>query len=139
MRGRLLNDEIAIDLRDSMRQCDDAPAASFPGELSKCELDLRAVVNTTSGNFNVKGPSQALYRSKKFLVCGGFWMQQDQHTSSCRCSFPKHLKPLAAHRALKIRKPGYVATGPRQIVNEAASDWIGDHPKHDGYTAAQWL
>src|SRR4051794_36534461 len=121
MRVCLLYNEIAMDFRDSMRQRDDAPAASARFKVRKCAFDLCAVVNTASGYFNFEAPGRILYCSKKFLMCGRFRMHQDQHTSDGRRSFPEHLKPLAAHRSLEIGKPGYVATGSRQVFNEAAS------------------
>src|SRR4029079_15402097 len=111
MRDRPLNNQIAIDLGDSVGQRNDTHATSVRCELGERALYLGTVVNAGSSYFNFEWTCQALYRSEKFLVCGRFWMEQDQHTSSCWRRFPKRLKPLAAHRGLKIGKAGYVATG----------------------------
>lgn len=52
MRGRLSNDEIAIDFGERMQQGDDASAASVGCEVSECALYLGAVVNNAGDHFN---------------------------------------------------------------------------------------
>lgn len=54
MSYRLLDNEITMNLRDGVWQCNDAPR--FPGcsELNECTLDLCCIVNTGSSNFHLE-------------------------------------------------------------------------------------
>jgi hypothetical protein len=60
---------------------------------------------------------------------------KDRHACHAKSDLLEQLQPLSADAVFERHEPCGVAGRPRQAVDEAATDRIGDIHKHDRHTA----
>src|SRR5262249_5465451 len=115
----------------------DQSAIRRASEGRKGALDLSRVTHIDRDCFDPNRGSHGLDRSPLADPSGYGWISDDSHARDVWRDLLEQLQPFHADSILKKQKASGIAAWPRQAVDEARADRIGDMDKHNWNVAGR--
>src|SRR5262249_28662397 len=124
------DDELVIHDCDGVRHGDQA-AILFTGKRDHGVLDLSRVVHACHFQLHPKTWRRGFGCPPKRHIRSRLRVKQGENASSPRADLLEQLQPLAPHRGFEIGESRGIAAWPRQTLDEAAADRIGNLHEND--------
>ena len=136
MPGRQRDDQIAMNVRRPAR-CHDQTAIGGARERRDGALDLVGVAHVDRVHLHPERRRHGLDDGELAGAGGLDGIPKDGYSRHTRRDLFEQLQPFPADAVFKREETGRVATGPRQAIDVAGADRIGDDREYDRHGAGR--
>src|SRR6516225_2729197 len=130
MASRKRNDQLAIDLPQSLRQHDQAAIRSA-GKFANTALNLTGISYVDRTGLQPQLRCHSLDCGPLSDAGGIGGIAKDRHAGQSRRNLFKHFRPFRAYAEFEIRESGRVSPWTCKPCNKAAADRVGYADKYD--------
>src|SRR5262245_47308382 len=134
MLGGQRDDQMAMNYRQRTPR-DNQAAIWRAREVCDCALDLVRVAHVDWAHLQSERRRHCLDGAELTEPGRDGGVPKDGRPRYPRRDLLEQFQPFSTDAVFELDKSGGVAARPRQTINEAGTNWIGDNHKHDRYSA----